>query len=332
MVTGDHSGTALGVARMLGLVGQDARAVEGRSLAELDAQALLAAPVFARVDPAQKLRLVERHQQAGSVVAMTGDGVNDAPALRRADIGVAMGRRGTQVAREAADMVLHDDSFTSIVRAIHQGRTIFTNIRRFTVYLLSCNISEVALVFAATVAGGPLPLLPLQILYLNLVTDVFPALALGFGEGAAATMQRPPRDPREPIVTRQLWLAILCYVALIAGAVLGALFAALHVLDLDEHRAITVSFLALALAQVWHVFDMRERGSALVRNDVVRSPWVWGAVVLCLLLLLLAVHGPVLPAVLGTADPGVAGWALALGASVLPALAGQVWLSRPMRG
>ena len=327
MVTGDQAGTARGVARTLGLIEADEPVVEGRQLATMDHAALLAVPVFARVDPEQKLWLIELHQQAGGVVAMTGDGVNDAPALRKADIGVAMGRRGTQVAREAADIVLQDDSFASIVRAIQQGRTIFTNIRRFTVYLLSCNLSEVLLVFVASVVGGPLPLLPLQILYLNLVTDVFPALALGLGEGSAQAMARPPRDPREPILTRGLWTTIGAYGVVIAASVFGALLVARHMLGLSDRGAITVSFLALALAQVWHVFDMRDRGSHPLRNDVMRNRWVWGAIALCLLLLVAAVHGPLLPAVLGTEDPGLAGWALALGASFVPTLLGQIWLS-----
>jgi len=194
-------------------------------------------------------------------------------------------------------------------------------------------LSEVGLVFGASVFGGPLPLLPLQILYLNLVTDVFPALALGLGEGSAAAMRRPPRDPREPILTPRLWLAVGVYGVTIAASVLAALATALHGLGFDERQAITVSFLTLALAQVWHVFDMRDHGSRLLHNSVVRNPWIWGAVGVCLLLLLLAVHGPLLPSVLGTADPGASGWALAVAASLLPVTAAQAWLAvRGARG
>jgi Ca2+-transporting ATPase len=186
MVTGDQPATASYVARAVGLVGDDDQAVlKGADLrppersAEEQRERLRRARIFARVSPEQKLHLIAIHQHAGAVVAMTGDGVNDAPALKKADIGVAMGRRGTQVAREAADMVLTDDAFGTIVLAVRQGRIIFDNIRKFVVYLLSCNVSEVLVLAVATVAGTQLPILPLQILFLNLVANVFPALALG---------------------------------------------------------------------------------------------------------------------------------------------------------
>ncbi|MBT8401235.1 MAG: HAD-IC family P-type ATPase, partial [Rhodothermia bacterium] len=191
MVTGDQPGTAASVAASVGLGNAGGRVVLGSEVSELP-DALSGAPphsdlldvrIFARVSPREKLDLISMHQRAGRVVAMTGDGVNDAPALKKADIGIAMGARGTEVAKEAADVVLLDDAFTSIVEAIRQGRIIFDNIRTFVVYLMSCNLSEVLVVGVSTLAGGPLPILPLQILFLNLVTDVFPALALGVSPG-----------------------------------------------------------------------------------------------------------------------------------------------------
>ena len=203
--------------------------VEGRELKPLGAlgeherKRVLAAQVFARVTPAQKLDLVRLYQSAGAVVAMTGDGVNDAPALQKADIGVAMGLRGTEVAREAADIVLRDDAFGSIVAAIREGRVIFGNLRRFLIYLLSCNISEVMVVALAVVTGLPLPLLPLQILFLNLVTDVFPAFALATGEGEDDVMRPPPRDPREPLLGGPQWLFIAGYGALLTASTLATL-------------------------------------------------------------------------------------------------------------
>jgi Ca2+-transporting ATPase len=344
MVTGDQAATAESIARAIGLIGleDEAGIVEGRALrvhragdrqeGEGDAatsRRLLEAPIFARFEPAQKLDLVALYQDHGNVVAMTGDGVNDAPALKKADIGIAMGKRGTRVAQEAAEMVLTDDAFSSIVAAIHQGRVIFANIRKFVVYLLSCNVSEIMVVGVASGLAVPLPILPLQILYLNLVTDVFPALALALGEGDARVMERPPRDPSEPVLTRAHWARIGGFGLVITVSVLAALLAALYWLGLDERGAVTVSFSTLALAQLWHVFNLRDRGSSLLGNDVVRNPWVWGALALCVLLVVAAVHLPGLSTVLQTADPGARGWALAVGLSLLPWLVGQLWAARP---
>ena len=206
MVTGDHAVTARSIGRAVGLDHAAADVVEGRHVARLTNGKngeLFDVAIFARVSPAEKLTLVRAYQEAGEIVAMTGDGVNDAPALRQADIGVAMGLRGTDVAREAADMVLLDDAFPTIVKAIREGRVIFGNIRRFVAYLLSCNLSEVLVVGLAILSTLPLPIMPLQILYLNLVTDVFPAFALAMGEGEPGILKRPPRDPREPILGRR---------------------------------------------------------------------------------------------------------------------------------
>ena len=336
MVTGDHAETARAIAARVGLTGDGApRVVEGAEVRGLTAltdgeRARLArADVFARVSPEQKLDLVALYQARGDVVAMTGDGVNDAPALRRADIGIAMGRRGTQAAREAADMVLRDDAFPSVVAAMAQGRVILANIRTFAVYLLSCNLSEVLAVGVAALGGLPLPLLPLQILYLNLVTDVFPAFALGVGEGEPGVMREPPRDPRAAIVTRRHWVAIGAWGALITAATLAAF--ALALVLLPPGAALTVSFLTLAFAQLWHVFNMRARGAARFANDVTANPFVWGALGVCAALIIAAVHLAPLAAVLRLAPPGAGGWALAVGASLVPVTVGLA-LPRRRRG
>ncbi|MCI0396850.1 MAG: HAD-IC family P-type ATPase, partial [Chloroflexi bacterium] len=220
MVTGDQAVTARNIGQAVGLLnGRNGEpsttdVILGEELDNLpllpqaQRRRILEAPILARVTPRQKLDLIEAHQKNGAVVAMTGDGVNDAPALKKADIGIAMGLRGTQVAQEAADMVLRDDSFATIAAAIEEGRIIYGNIRKFVLYLISCNVSEVMVVFLASLVNAPLPVQPLQILFLNLVTDVFPALALGMGQGDPAVMRRPPRHPQEPILTRWHWQAI----------------------------------------------------------------------------------------------------------------------------
>lgn len=327
MATGDQAPTAKAIAQAVGLVDEhEAEVVSGEQLLDV-----LSCPdrfgrttVFARVDPAQKLSLVEAYQATGAVVAMTGDGVNDAPALQRADIGIAMGMRGTQVAREAADMVLRDDSLDSIVVAIRQGRVIFENIRQFVVYLLSCNLAEIGVIAFATLLGMPLPLLPLQILFLNLVTDVFPALALGFGEGDPGTMQRPPRESTEPFLTQKHWVEIVAHAGVISAAVLGALWVALVPMGYARSDAVSISFLTLGFAQVWHVFNARNPGSSFLGNDVVRNPYVWGAVGLCAALLLATALVPPLATVLKVTSPGTQGWVVVLGFSLVPWVLGQL--------
>jgi Ca2+-transporting ATPase len=321
MVTGDHAVTARSIARAVGLGDR----VYSRETAEpirvgsdhLDEA--LRCDIFARVSPSEKLDLVRAYQARGEVVAMTGDGVNDAPALRRADIGVAMGKRGTDIAREAAAMVLLDDAFSTIVGAIREGRVIFANIRRFAAYLLSCNLSEVLVVGLAVISTLPLPILPLQILYLNLVTDVFPAFALAMGEGAEDVMRRPPRNPSEPILGRPQWLQIVAQSAVLAAGTFGAAALA-HFWSVDEGAMVTVTFLTLAFAQLWHVFNMADRRSNPIRNEVTRNPWVWAALLLCSVLLIVPAHLPPVARVLQLVPPDGTMWMIIIGMSVAPLL------------
>lgn len=329
MATGDQATTAGAIAAAVGLADPQ-RVVDGRAMTRLLAgdprgkDELLETSVFARMTPEQKLELIALHQEAGNVVAMTGDGVNDAPALRQADIGVAMGRAGTDVAREAADMVLLDDSFGTIVKAVREGRIVFENIRAFVLYLLSCNLSEVLVVGLAAVFGYPLPLLPLQILFLNLVTDVFPALALGAGRGDANGLTRPPRPAAEALLARRHWVAVVGYGTVLTAATLGAFAVALELLGATTAEAVTIAFIGLALGQVWHVFNMREPGTPVLLNQLTRNPWVWAATLGCTALVLLAVALPPLRSALQVEPLELSGWLLALGAGAAPVLVGQI--------
>ncbi len=334
MVTGDHPSTARNIALAVGLTdradepvihGKDLKAIE--ELPEEFKISVAESLILARVSPEQKLALVKFYQEEGFVVAMTGDGVNDAPALKQADIGIAMGKRGTQVAKEAADIVLKDDSFSTIVHAVEQGRIIFGNIRKFIFYLLSCNVSEIMVVTIASFVHIPLPLMPLQILFLNLVTDVFPALALGMGEGDERVMRSPPRDPKEHIITQRSWLGIAGYGTVITAAVLGALLLAMYKLGFGDKRAVSVSFLTLAFAQILHVFNMRGARSGMLKNEVTRNVYVWGAIALCTLIILAAVYIEPVANVLGVVDPGRGGWTLIAIMSLLPLAAGQLYTS-----
>lgn len=331
MVTGDQPVTARNIGLAVGVTTeQEAEAKLGKELrspedlSEQEREQLRQVPIFARVSPEQKLNLIELHQSAGSVVAMTGDGVNDAPALKKADIGVAMGERGTQVAKEAADMVLQDDAFPTIIAAIEQGRAIFGNIRKFTIFLLSGNMGEIIAVGAAALVNAPLPLLPLQILFLNAINDVFPALALGVGEGNPELMKHPPRDSSEPILARRHWIAIGLYGLLIAAVVLGVFALCLTRLNIESDRAVTISFLTLAFGRLWHVFNMRDADGGLFRNEVTQNPYIWGSLVLCTGLLLSGVYVPLLADVLKLVNPTLNQWGLILGMSFVPLVVGQI--------
>jgi len=338
MITGDQPATAIAIAREVGLVrdDEDARVMKGAELQPLDEmddaarESVLETHIFARVEPAQKLDLIDIHQDAGAIVAMTGDGVNDAPALKKADIGIAMGQRGTQVAREAAAMVLNDDSFATIVAAVAQGRAIFRNIRRFILYMLSGNAGEIFAVSAVAIINAPLPLLPLQILYINIISDVFPALALGVTPGGK-TMDEAPRRTDEAVLTRRHWATIGAYGLLIGGSVLAVFAYALLVLDMSETRAVAISFATFSLARLLHTLNMREPETPLLEDPVVTNRYVWGAIAIGVVMLLAALYVPYVSDALQTVDPGPDGWLLIAIGSVVPLIIGQLTKLRAVR-
>ncbi|GAB3315510.1 cation-transporting P-type ATPase [Larkinella ripae] len=304
MVTGDHPATALTIASKVKLIeAGEGIVLTGKDLKPLndlqaeDKKKLLDCRVFARVSPAQKLDMIDLYQQEGDIVGMTGDGVNDAPALKKSDIGIAMGLRGTQVAAETADMVLKDDSFTSIVAAIAQGRVIFENIRKFVLFLLSCNLSEIFVVTFAGFLNVGNPLLPLQILFINIVTDVFPALALGVGRENSSLMHQPPRDPKTPIMDGRDWRLVVFYALALTASVLGVYWVGTQKLGLTQKEGNNLTFYALAFAQLLHVFNLRSGRSFFV-NEITRNRYIWYALLLCLLILVLTYYVPFLAQVL----------------------------------
>jgi P-type Ca2+ transporter type 2C len=326
MVTGDQSPTASSIARDLHIDSGES-AITGQQIADgsVDTHQIARAHVFARTSPEQKLDLIAARQENGQIVAMIGDGVNDAPALKRADIGVAMGKRGTDVAKEAADIVVTDDRFGSIVEAIREGRIIFGNIRKFVVYLLSSNLSEILVVAVGSVIALPIPLLPLQILYLNLITDVFPALALGTGRGDGSVMEKQPRDPAEGVLTGSHWRTIVAFGLAISLPVIGVLAIAVLLMDLEDGVAITMSFMTLALAQLWHVFNMAGPEEPLFKTQITKNPWVWVALALSSLLVLAAMYLPPLAAVMEVEVLDMDQWLVVLGGSLVPLVLGQIY-------
>lgn len=352
MVTGDHPRTAAVIARELGISGDDevvsGAEIEDMTEEELD-RAVEVVSVFARVDPAHKLRIVRALRRAGLTVAMTGDGVNDAPALKTADIGIAMGITGTDVSKEAADMVLADDNFATIVAAVEEGRTIFANIRKFLRYLLSSNIGEVMTMFfgvlladliglrAAANGGIVLPLLATQILWINLVTDGAPALALGRDPADPHAMSRPPRPRGEGAITARMWAGIGFVGLIMAAGTIAVLDASLPggLIEgsgtLEYGRA--MAFTTLMLFQLFNVFNARSDEDSAFRT-LFANPWLWVAVGLSLLLHVAVVYVPFLQAAFSTVALGLNDWLLcaATASSVLWLREAEKLSSRWLRG
>jgi Ca2+-transporting ATPase len=330
MITGDHPLTARHIARQVGIA-QDERFMTGPELDKLsDAELRRAAgevAVFARVSPEHKIRLVQAYQDEGNVVAMTGDGVNDGPALKKADIGVAMGITGTDVAKEAAKMVLLDDNFATIVAAVREGRVVYDNIRRFIKYLLTCNASEIAVMLFGPLLGMPLPLQPLQILWMNLVTDGLPALALGVEPAEEDVMRRPPKAATESIFGRGM-VAFIIVLGVIASLV--SIGVGLVAFRQDDVHWQTLLFTTLIFGQLGLALGVRSERRSLWKVGLLSNPALLGALVLTGALQLAAVYVPFLQAILGTTAMPASDLLVAVlsGASVWAALEIWKWVLR----
>ena len=330
MLTGDQRLTAEAVGRELGVLGPHERSVDGQELdrlagADLDATVARTA-AFSRVTPEHKLVIVRSLQAHGAIVAMLGDGINDAAALKKADVGVAMGIRGTDVAKEAAAIVLQNDRFETIAAAVEEGRIIFDNIRKFVFYLFSCNVAEVLVLLVAGLAGLPLPLGPLQLLWLNMVTDTFPALALALEPGDPDVMRRPPRDPEEAILSRTFLATVLVFGLLITISTLAAY---VWGLAYGPERAATLAFMTLALAQIAHLGNARSSGPVLRLERAVANPYAIVGVTVALALQATAVLLPPLAELLRVVPLQPRDWMVVIALASLPAISGQVFkLSR----
>jgi len=331
MITGDYPDTAIAIAKELDLLESDDRTMTGAQLNKLDDEQfnpiVESIDVYARVSPQHKVRIVEALQSRGHMVAMTGDGVNDAPALKRASIGVAMGITGTDVSKEASDMVLTDDNYASIVAAVEEGRIIYANIRKFVFYLLSCNVAEILIIFLAMLANLPLPLTAIQLLVLNLITDGAPALALGMEKGDPDVMNVPPRPVNEPVINREMQVGILVQSIIITAAVLIAFVAGLKWFGSTGEGLLiaqTMAFGTLSISELIRAYTSRSERYSLLQIGIFSNKWMQYAVLSSLAILLAIIYVPVLQPIFNTITLGWREWSLMLPLLFAPAIAAEI--------
>lgn len=325
VITGDFGPTAMAIGEKIGLERKSTPLFTGKDLDALEEKDLLVTLtkhhdlIFSRVSPEHKLRIVSALKSQGEVVAVTGDGVNDAPALKRADIGVAMGITGTEVSKEAANMVLVDDSFASIVSAVGEGRVIYENLRKFIWFIMSCNIGEVLVIIGALIAGLPIPLTAALLLAVNIGTDLFPALALGLEEGEEGTMQKKPRNPSERILTKR-FVARQCYIALlIAASVLGVFW---MFLEHSHEKAITAAFAALVMTQIFNALNARSEHTSIFRLPI--NPIMVYALIISIGMMLSIVHVPFISNLFHTTPLLFHEWLLVIAGSVIILIAEEM--------
>jgi Ca2+-transporting ATPase len=328
MITGDYPNTARAIAESIGLLQPGHTVLTGPELNDMDDTALQRqanqVDVFARVSPEHKLRIVEALRANDQVVAMTGDGVNDAPSIKRADIGVAMGITGTDVAKESADMVLTDDNYASIVDAVEQGRIIYSNIRKFVYYLLSCNLAEIAIIFFGTLVKGFSPLAAIQLLWLNLITDGAPALALGTEKGDPDIMQQKPRPKSEPIINRHMQLGIAVQTVAITVVTLAAYFTGWNWYPDRPEVAMTMAFVTLSFSELLRAYTARSEFYPLIRIGIFSNRYMNIAVLSSFVLLLAVIYIPFLQPVFRTVPLTWTEWSFILPLLFVPSLVAEI--------
>jgi Ca2+-transporting ATPase len=342
MITGDYPNTARAIAESIGLLQPGHKVLTGDQLDEIDDAQLIKeveeTDVFARVSPEHKMRIVNALQANGEVVAMTGDGVNDAPAIKQADIGISMGITGTDVAKDTADMVLTDDNYVSIVSAVEQGRIIYSNIRKFVYFLISCNMGEILIIFLPTAFGRLIfpeltteqlaPLVPVQLLWLNLISDGAPALALGTEKGDPDIMDQKPRPPKEPIINKKMAIGVAVQTIAIAGVTLFAFWRGLMRTDLPlETRlpyAETMAFLTLSASELLRAFTARSERYPLLKIGIFSNKWMNIAVLVSFVLLLAVIYVPFLNPIFQTTPLGWSEWGLILPLFVIPSIVAEI--------
>ncbi|RNA69654.1 cation-translocating P-type ATPase [Alteribacter keqinensis] len=324
MITGDHALTAKAIATRLGMLPIGGKVLTGGDLSKMNVEELSAVVddvyVFARVTPEDKLKIVKALQSRGHIVAMTGDGVNDAPAIKAANIGVAMGTTGTDVAKEASSLILSDDNFKTIKAAIKEGRNIYDNIRKFIRYMLASNVGEILVMLFAMMLGMPLPLVAIQILWINLVTDGLPAMALGMDQPEDDVMKRKPRPPNESIFARKLGWKVVSRGFMIGAVTLFAFWQTYQSSGENLMLAQTVAFATLVMAQLIHVFDCRSEHSVFHRNPF-ENKYLVGAVISSIVLMLVVLYYPPLQPVFHTVSLGFEHWLLILASASVPTVA-----------
>lgn len=330
MITGDYLETGLAIAKDLGIATSDDEAIMGRELNEMSEAELREIvkekSVFTRVSPENKVQIVTALKQNGHITAMTGDGVNDAPAIKKADIGIAMGITGTDVAKNTAEVILTDDNFATIVNAVEEGRIIYSNIKKFVAYLLSCNLGEVLIVLISILMDLPVPLIPIQLLWLNLVTDSFPALALGVERGEADIMEEKPRDPDEPILDTEIKITVAIQSIAITVATLLAYFVGLKWYGLESgiNHARTMAFATLIICELLRAYSSRSIDKTVFELGVFTNKKLVFATLFSFLLMLVVIYVPVLNDAFGLMDLGPKEIAVVLGSALIPLVAGEI--------